>query len=178
MSILMLSGGGYRMQAIPSALQTRFEDHLRSKAIPESRLWAYRKWLRYYLDYCEKYRFSPRDRDSLPRFIGKLRDKKQTEEQQRQATEAIKLYYEVLGQERTPSRTPRPQPLHRQEGVPYKGDKPLAISESPVIRCAIIRTSITDRSLSHPAKTLIRRFRKKEMTPLSRFYSGVGGWSA
>jgi len=31
----MLSGGGYRMQAIPSASQAKFEDHLRSKAIPD-----------------------------------------------------------------------------------------------------------------------------------------------
>jgi hypothetical protein len=37
------------MQAIPSALQTRFEGHLRSKAIPDPLLWSYRKWLRYYL---------------------------------------------------------------------------------------------------------------------------------
>ena len=120
------------MQAIPSALQTRFEDHLRSKAIPDPLLWSYRKWLRYYLDYCEKYHFSSRDLNSLPRFIGKLRDKKQTEQQQRQAAEAIKLYYEALSQEYTPPRTPRLQPVHRQEGVPHKDTKPLVISESPV----------------------------------------------
>jgi hypothetical protein len=66
------------MQAIPPALQTRFEDHLRSKAIPDPLLWSYRKWLRYYLDYCEKYHFSSRDQNSLPRFIGKLRDKYRT----------------------------------------------------------------------------------------------------
>jgi len=48
------------MQAIPPALLTRFEDHLRSKAIQDPLLWSYRKWLRYYLDYCEKYHFSSR----------------------------------------------------------------------------------------------------------------------
>ncbi len=120
------------MQAIPPELQTRFEDHLGSKAIPDPQLWSYRKWLRYYLDFCEKYHFSSRDQKSLPRFMGKLRDKKQTEQQQRQAAEAIKLYYEVLAQEYTPPRTPRPQPVYRQEGVPYKDSKPLVISESPV----------------------------------------------
>jgi hypothetical protein len=77
------------MQAIPSALQAMFEDYLRSKAIPDPLLWSYRKWLHYYLGYCEKYLFSSRDRTSLPRFIGKLRDKKQTEQQQRQAAEAV-----------------------------------------------------------------------------------------
>jgi site-specific recombinase XerD len=120
------------MRVIPSALQARFEDHLRSKGIPDPLLWSYRKWLRYYLDYCEKYHFSSRDQNSLARFIGKLRDKKQTEQQQRQAAEAIKLYYEVLGQEHTARRTPRPQPVYRQEGAPDKDSKPLIISESPV----------------------------------------------
>jgi hypothetical protein len=47
------------MQAIPLELQTKFEDHLRSKAIPDPLLWSYKKWLRYYLDYCEKYHFLP-----------------------------------------------------------------------------------------------------------------------
>ena len=90
MSILMLSGKGYPMQAIPPALQARFEDHLRSRAIPAPLIGFYRKWLRYYLDYCDKYHFSSRDQNSLPRFIGKLRDKKQTEQQQRQAAELFK----------------------------------------------------------------------------------------
>jgi integron integrase len=120
------------MQPIPLELQAKFRDHLRSKAIPDALPWSYRKRLCYYLDYCEKYHFSSRDQNSLPRFIGKLRDKKQTEQQQRQAAEAIKLYYEVLGQEYTAPGTPRPQPVYRQEGVPYKDSKPSAISESPV----------------------------------------------
>jgi len=91
--------GGEHMQAILPALRTRFENHLRIKTIPDHLLWAYRKWLRYYFDYCEKYYFSSRDQNSLPPFIGKLREKKQTEQQQRQGAEAINLYYELLGQE-------------------------------------------------------------------------------
>jgi len=71
------------MQAIPLELQTKFEGHLRRKAIPDPLIWFYRKWLRYYLDYCAKYHFSSRDQNSLSRFIAKLRDKNQTEQQQR-----------------------------------------------------------------------------------------------
>ena len=47
------------MLAIPSVLQSRFEEHLRNKTIPDHLQWPYKKWLRYYLDYCEKYHFSP-----------------------------------------------------------------------------------------------------------------------
>ena len=79
------------MQDIQPALEKRVEGYLRGKAIPDPLQWSYRKWLRFYLGYCEKYHSSSRDQNSLPRFTGKLRGKKQMEQQQRQAAEAIKL---------------------------------------------------------------------------------------
>ena len=45
------------MLAIPSALQAQFEEYLRNKEIPNSLQGAYKKWLRYYLDFCQKYHF-------------------------------------------------------------------------------------------------------------------------
>jgi len=42
------------MLPIPSALQKQFEEHLQNKAIPKVLQWAYKKWLRYYLDFCQK----------------------------------------------------------------------------------------------------------------------------
>ncbi|MCK5312152.1 MAG: hypothetical protein KAJ62_08580 [Desulfobacteraceae bacterium] len=45
----------------------------------------YKKWLRYYLDFCNKYNHDPKKADSLPGFINKLRDKKQSKLQQGQA---------------------------------------------------------------------------------------------
>ena len=77
------------MLAIPSALQAQFEEYLRNKAIPNSLQGAYKKWLRYYLDFCQKYRFPPIHKDSLPHFIRKLQEKKQTKVQQEQAVMAI-----------------------------------------------------------------------------------------
>ena len=70
------------MLAIPSALQAQFEEYLRNKAIPNSLQGPYKKWLRYYLDFCQKYRFPPIHKDSLPPFIRKLQEKKQTKVQQ------------------------------------------------------------------------------------------------
>ena len=71
------------MLAIPSALQAQFEEYLRNKAIPNSLQGAYKKWLRYYLDFCQKYHFPPIHKDSLPHFIRKLQEKKQTKIQQK-----------------------------------------------------------------------------------------------
>jgi hypothetical protein len=77
----------------PSVLQAQFEEYLRNKPVPTRIHGEYKEWLRYYLDFCEKYRFSPERNESLPRFIRKLQEKKQTDEQRRPAVKAITLYY-------------------------------------------------------------------------------------
>jgi integron integrase len=89
--------GGFFMLAIPSALQTKFEEHLRDKAIQNSSHGMYKRWLQYYLDFCLKYHLFPTHKESLPHFIHKLQEKGQTKIQQDQAVVAITLYYEVSG---------------------------------------------------------------------------------
>ena len=55
----------------------------------------YKKWLRYYLDLYVKYHYESSSEESLQHFIKKLRSKKQNNQQQRQASDAISLYYEI-----------------------------------------------------------------------------------
>jgi len=43
------------MLHIPPALLTQFEALLRDKAIAKPEQSVYLKWLRYYLDFCQKY---------------------------------------------------------------------------------------------------------------------------
>jgi hypothetical protein len=57
------------------------------------------KWLRYYLDFCLKYKFNQSDKESLPEFLNKLREKNQTSQQQKQASDAISIYYETETQQ-------------------------------------------------------------------------------
>ncbi len=54
----------------------------------------YRKWLRYYLDFCLKYHHKPVNKESLAPFIQKLKDKNQTEQQRKQASGAIFMFYQ------------------------------------------------------------------------------------
>lgn len=61
------------MLDIPSALQEQFEEYLRNKPIPNSSRGAYKKWLRYYLDFCRNHKFPPIRKESLPHFIRKTR---------------------------------------------------------------------------------------------------------
>jgi integron integrase len=96
------------MLIVPSALQTQFEACLHNQAIPPHTHGFYKKWLRYYLDFCHKYHFPPAHKDSLGPFLNKLQEKKQTQAQQNQASHAITLYYELLHARDVPNEVPAP----------------------------------------------------------------------
>jgi len=66
---------------------------------------SYKKWLRYYLDFCEKYHVPAHHRESLPKFLDKLEEKRQSKAQQEQAASAIGLLYEIY-EEKPPSQEP------------------------------------------------------------------------
>jgi hypothetical protein len=82
------------MLNIPSELLKRYVAFLERRAVPSSLYNDYQKWLRYYLDYCTKYGLPKEGAKSLSQFLGKLRDKKQTEIQIRQAGHAVTLYHD------------------------------------------------------------------------------------
>ena len=82
------------MRRINSDCLKGFSEFLVSHGVPRDEHYHYQKWLRYYLDFCEKYQFIEADPDSLPYFIRKLHEKNQSLAQQKQASHAIGLYYE------------------------------------------------------------------------------------
>lgn len=81
----MLSGKTvkYIMKHIPPKISSLFDDHLNDKAIPKKEIFNYRKWLRYYLDFCLKYGHNQLDKSNLNLFIEKLKERRQTEQQQK-----------------------------------------------------------------------------------------------
>ena len=70
------------MIGIPRQLESEFEGWLRKKALPNGTHWVYKKWLRYYLDFCHKYGFPHAQRECLSPFLRKLQEKRQTKFQQ------------------------------------------------------------------------------------------------
>ena len=74
------------MKQVPLDIKGRFDTLLAKRDIPEKFRFHYRKWLRYYLDFCHKYQLKPSDRKSLPQFLRKLQDKKQSDQQRKQAS--------------------------------------------------------------------------------------------
>ena len=83
------------MLAIPEDVLTRFNEVLKQRAVHESFHIYYRKWLRYFLDFCKKH--SPPDTKSeqVRLFVEKLRSKKQTPQQCSQAAHAVSLFFEL-----------------------------------------------------------------------------------
>jgi hypothetical protein len=71
----------------------KYKTVLINNHIPESDAHLYLKWLRYYLDFCQKYKFEKNNSASLPLFIEKLKSKGQNLNQQNQAGHSIKLFY-------------------------------------------------------------------------------------
>jgi len=73
------------MRKIPTSINAQFNALLNKNNIPKRYQNHYLKWLRYYLDFCHKYGFSEPNPQSLPNFVRKLKEKRQTDAQQKQA---------------------------------------------------------------------------------------------
>jgi integron integrase len=56
----------------------------------------YVKWLRFYLDFCEKYQHPPRDRESLQPFLRKLASKNQSRDCQEEAAASVGVLYSLV----------------------------------------------------------------------------------
>jgi len=84
------------MKSIPEKIKTPYVSFLNQQKVLLKEIHYYLKWLKYYLDFCEKYSHQMSSHDSLPLFKNKLKQKKQTEMQIAQAQKAIELFYQLI----------------------------------------------------------------------------------
>jgi hypothetical protein len=84
------AGGAHSLQVSRKILDY-FDRRLEGAGISERERPDYRKWVRFYLDFCDKYGHAPRSRASLGPFLAKLASKNQSAAQQQQASQAVKL---------------------------------------------------------------------------------------
>ncbi|MFH1260235.1 MAG: integron integrase [Elusimicrobiota bacterium] len=80
---------------IPCNILVQYEDILKKKKIDIFLYGVYKKWLCYFLDFCGKYSIAGTKEERVRLFIEKLREKKQTPDQQKQAAYAVSLYFEI-----------------------------------------------------------------------------------
>ncbi len=83
------------MEMIPEDIVESYERKLSVAKVPISSRDFYKKWLRYFLDFCHKYGHDTSDPKSVTPFIEKLRSKGQSVAYQRQAHHAVILYLEM-----------------------------------------------------------------------------------
>jgi len=81
------------MKNIPLDLITHFDDILKLRNIPLVSRPEYRKWLRYFMDFREKYPLPAERAAQVRLFSEKLRSKGQTEAQVEQAAFAVSLFF-------------------------------------------------------------------------------------
>ena len=83
------------MKQIPSEIKVPYDSLLVKRGVPLADHFYYKKWLRYYLDFCFKYHHEKSKKESLSHFINKLQNKNQNERQQKQAFHAVSIFYEI-----------------------------------------------------------------------------------
>jgi integron integrase len=84
------------MITLPKALWAKFDSWLVDDRVDPGRQADYRKWLRYYLDFCHKYGHGYVDEGSLALFSSKLSSKGQSSGQVDEALRAVRLYYSMV----------------------------------------------------------------------------------
>ena len=73
------------MLGVPPGLARLYDTRLEREGVAVEQRSHYRKWLRFYWDFCHKYAFEPTERQTFPAFHEKLRAKNQPEALCRQA---------------------------------------------------------------------------------------------
>ena len=97
------------MLPLPPDLIKRYTAFIEQRGVLSWQHRYYLKWLRYYLDFCHKYKHGVTRRDSLAGFMDKLQDKRQPPDLRKQACHAITLYYEMESRRHKGSRYRFPQ---------------------------------------------------------------------
>jgi len=84
------------MILLPPHLYNQYQAFCIKNDVNDNERADYGKWLRYFLDYCEKYHVTGDDMLRMQMFLRKLHEKRQSEERCRQAQSAVTLYFEML----------------------------------------------------------------------------------
>jgi integron integrase len=120
------------MIQVPEELWKKYNGLLERFEVPTEHHNFYRKWTRYYLDFCRKYNFAFAASKSLPPFLAKLESKQQTKAQREQAANAVRFYYQMLSglRKRTTIEGVRSKPT-----AEYPASTPApAVQETPITR--------------------------------------------
>jgi integron integrase len=115
------------MIKLPKALWDKFNDWLGRDRVDDNRHGEYRKWLRYYLDFCHKYSHGYVDERSLGLFVRKLETKGEHSSQVEEASCAVRMYYRIAEEADDLLPQPPPEP-EKTSKLPPAADQPAGAS--------------------------------------------------
>lgn len=78
------------MRHVPEDVKIYYKEQLQT--IPKDKHYNFVKWIRFYLDFCTKFRFTVYEKDSFSHFSQKLTDKGQKVENIEEAFQAVELF--------------------------------------------------------------------------------------
>lgn len=84
------------MIQLPEKMTAAYNNFMIRSHVDVSQQGYFRKWLRYYCDFCHKYQKPYDSAESLDAFLDKLSQKKQPLPYRNQAADAISLYFKML----------------------------------------------------------------------------------
>ncbi len=84
------------MLVVSTEVRIRYAEFLVKKGIAQKYIYKCQKYLRYYLDFCQKYRHEPGTAQGLEAFLIKLAEKRQDVTIRKEAKRAVQLYQEYL----------------------------------------------------------------------------------
>ena len=84
------------MILLPPHLYKQYRSFCSNSGISDNDLNHYLKWLRYFLDFCEKYKVTGDDAERLQLYLSKLQQKGQSETKRQQAEQAVSCYFTMI----------------------------------------------------------------------------------
>lgn len=84
------------MILLPPHLYKQYHAYCSNSGMSDGDFNHHIKWLRYFLDYCEKYKVTGDDAERLQSFLHKLQQKGQSDTKQQQARQAVSCYFAMI----------------------------------------------------------------------------------
>jgi len=84
------------MILLPLHLYKQYRAFCANRRADDALFADYVKWLRFFLDFCEKYHVAGEEADRISRFLNKMLQKGQSEERLQQARQAVEGYFEMI----------------------------------------------------------------------------------
>lgn len=109
------------MILIPKKTYAQYMNFLKASNVSADLFQEYVKWLRYFLDFCDRHVITPDKAERLRLFLEKLREKKQSEEKCRAAFHSVSLYFKMQEEQIADSR------VYEGSNVTNKPELPLQI---------------------------------------------------